>query len=89
MFHLVITRLGNILFLRNGPILCFSAAVDSFEVPPTPVRLPEGKARIQLDQTMEVSEQKVPREHNEILRLAEEVRCQLDHFRYKDPAEEV
>lgn len=38
---------------------------------------------------MEVSEQKVPREHDEILRLAKEVRRQLDHFGDKDPAEEV
>lgn len=89
MFDLVITRLGNILFLRHPLVLHRSAGVNGVEIPSTPVRLPEGKPRIQLNQAMEVSEQKVPREHDEILRLTKEVRCQLDHFGYKDPAEEV
>ena len=89
MFDLVITRLRNILFLRDPPILHRSARVNSVEIPSTPVRLPEGKARVQLNQAMEVSEQKVPREHDEILRLAKKVRRQLDHFGDKYPAEEV
>lgn len=89
MFDPVGMRLGNILFLRHPFVLHRSAGVNGVEIPSTPVRLPEGKARIQLNQAMEVSEQKVTREHNEVLRLAKEVRCQLDHFGYKDPAEQV